>query len=453
MNKDLDMARRLASAVEQAGGRAYYVGGFVRDAVLHRDNKDIDIEIHGLIPEQLEAILDSLGERTVMGASFGVYGLKHYGLDIAMPRSETKNGRGHRDFTICVDPFLGTEKAARRRDFTINAMMQDVLTGEIIDHFGGLDDLRNGVIRHVNDASFVEDPLRVLRAAQFAARFRFSVAPDTAALCSQMDLTELARERIMEELCKALLKAEKPSIFFDTLAGMHQLHDWFPEIEALIGVEQEAAHHPEGDVYTHTMLVLDQAAKLRDSAVYPLGLMLSALCHDFGKPLATKVIDGRIRAFDHENLGVPVASRFIARLSAEVRLHKYIANMVKLHMRPNSLFYMKSGKKAYMKLLDQSVEPGDLLLLAKADHCGRGGHENDYDKIEQTLQSALQAYRELMDMPAVRGEDLIKAGMKPGKTMGAALAYAHKLHLSGTCKDSALAQTLAYARELEKQNP
>ena len=111
------MARRLASAVEQAGGRAYYVGGFVRDAVLHRDNKDIDIEIHGLTPEQLEAILDSLGERTVMGASFGVYGLKHYGLDIAMPRSETKNGRGHRDFTICVDPFLGTEKAARRRDF------------------------------------------------------------------------------------------------------------------------------------------------------------------------------------------------------------------------------------------------------------------------------------------------------------------------------------------------
>jgi len=452
MNHDLEMARLLAAQAEQAGGRAYFVGGYVRDAVLHRENKDIDIEIHGLAPERLEAILDSLGERTVMGTSFGVYGLRHYGLDIAMPRSETKNGRGHRDFAICVDPFLGTKKAAQRRDFTINAMMQDVLTGEIIDHFGGLDDLRSGVIRHVSDASFVEDPLRVLRGAQFAARFGFALAPDTAALCARMDLTALAKERIMEELCKALLKAEKPSIFFDTLAGMGQLRDWFPEVEALIGVQQEPAHHPEGDVYTHTMLVLDQAAKLRTQAAYPLGLMLAALCHDFGKPQATKMIDGKIRAFDHENLGVPLAAQFIARLSAEVRLHKYVANMVRLHMRPNSLYYMKSGKKAYMKLLDQSIEPGDLLLLAKADHCGRGGHEDDYGEIEQTLQNALHAYRELMNAPAVRGEDLIREGMKPGKAMGAALAFAHQLHLRGISRENALAQTLAYVRELEKQN-
>ena len=314
MNKDLDMARRLASAVEQAGGRAYYVGGFVRDAVLHRDNKDIDIEIHCLIPEQLETILDSLGERTVMGASFGVYGLRHYDLDIAMPRSETKTGRGHRDFTVDVDPFLGTKKAAQRRDFTVNALMQDVLTLEIVDHFGGLEDLRQGVIRHVNDDTFIEDPLRVLRAAQFAARFGFSIAPETMSLCAGMDLTALASERIMEEMCKALLKARRPSVFFDILREMNQLHDWFPEVLSLIGVEQEAQFHPEGDVYTHTMLVLDQAAELRGRAVYPLGLMLSALCHDFGKVQATSVIDGRIRALGHENLGVPAAQAFICRL-------------------------------------------------------------------------------------------------------------------------------------------
>lgn len=447
MNRDLEMARRLAASVQEAGGRAYFVGGYVRDAVLHRENKDIDIEIHGLTPARLESILDSLGERTVMGASFGVYGLKHYDLDIAMPRSETKTGRGHRDFTVDVDPFLGTKKAAQRRDFTVNALMQDVLTLEIVDHFGGLEDLRQGVIRHVNDDTFIEDPLRVLRAAQFAARFGFSIAPETMSLCAGMDLTALASERIMEEMCKALLKARRPSVFFDILREMNQLHDWFPEVLSLIGVEQEAQFHPEGDVYTHTMLVLDQAAALRGRAVYPLGLMLSALCHDFGKVQATSVIDGRIRALGHENLGVPAAQAFICRLSSEVRLKKYVLNMVKLHMRPNALCYMHSGHYAYMKLLDESVEPSDLLLLARADHCGRTGHENDYDELEKTLSDALRRYQALMQQPFVRGEDLIRAGMKPGKAMGEALAFAHRQRLRGVPKDQALRNTLAAAHQ------
>ena len=447
MNRDLEMARRLAASVQEAGGRAYFVGGYVRDAVLHRENKDIDIEIHGLTPARLESILDSLGERTVMGASFGVYGLKHYDLDIAMPRSETKTGRGHRDFTVDVDPFLGTKKAAQRRDFTVNALMQDVLTLEIVDHFGGLEDLRQGVIRHVNDDTFIEDPLRVLRAAQFAARFGFSIAPETMSLCAGMDLTALASERIMEEMCKALLKARRPSVFFDILREMNQLHDWFPEVLSLIGVEQEAQFHPEGDVYTHTMLVLDQAAELRGRAVYPLGLMLSALCHDFGKVQATSVIDGRIRALGHENLGVPAAQAFICRLSSEVRLKKYVLNMVKLHMRPNALCYMHSGHYAYMKLLDESVEPSDLLLLARADHCGRTGHENDYDELEKTLSDALRRYQALMQQPFVRGEDLIRAGMKPGKAMGEALAFAHRQRLRGVPKDQALRNTLAAAHQ------
>ena len=450
MDKNLEMAKRLATAVAEAGGRAYFVGGFVRDYVMGQPCKDVDVEIHGLTPAQLEAILDTLGERTVMGVSFGVYGLRHYDLDIAMPRSETNTGRGHKDFTICVDPFLGTQKAAMRRDFTINAMMQDVLTGEIVDHFGGQEDLQKGIIRHVNDESFGEDPLRVLRAAQFAARFAFQVAPETVAICKGMDLTALAGERIMEELNKALLKASKPSIFFNVLREMEQLGHWFPEVEALIGVEQEARFHPEGDVYIHTMMVLDQAAGLRESAVYPRGLMLSALCHDFGKPETTKEIDGRIRAFGHEQAGVPLAQAFINRMNNEVRLKKYVENMVLLHMRPNALVHMKSGSKAYMKLFDLSVEPADLLLLAQADHCGRGGFGDDYDKIAQTLRQQLTAYQELMSQPEVKGEDLIQAGLKPGKAMGEAIAYAHKLHLSGVNKDAALVQTLAWLRDTNK---
>ena len=446
MNHDLEIARALAENVQAAGGRAYFVGGYVRDALLGQEGKDIDVEVHGIAPEQLEAILDKLGERTVMGASFGVYGLRHCGLDIAMPRQETKNGRGHKDFSVFVDPFLGTQKAARRRDFTINALMQDVLTGEVIDHFGGREDLKNGILRHVCDESFPEDPLRALRAAQFAARFHFRLHPETTALCASMDLTTLASERIIGELNKALLKSDRPSVFFDVLRSMNHLDFWFPEIQALIDVEQEARYHPEGDVYTHTMLVLDQAAQLRNQAKWPFGLMFSALCHDLGKPQATAVIDGRIRAFGHETLGIAPAMALISRLTTESKLKKYVANMVELHMRPNSLYYMKSGQRAYMKLLDASIEPNDLLLLAKADHCGRGGHENDYGEIEETLRSMLGVYRELMNRPCVRGEDLIRAGIKPGKAMGEALAFAHRLHLQGVAKESALTQTLVFAK-------
>ncbi len=446
MNKDMEMAARLARAVADSGGRAYFVGGYVRDHLMGKQGKDVDIEVHGITPAQLESILDSLGERTMMGVSFGVYGLRHYDLDIAMPRSETKTGRGHRDFTVDVDPFLGTEKAARRRDFTINALMQDVLTGEVIDHYGGQEDLKKGIIRHVCDESFGEDPLRVLRAAQFAARFRFALAPETVALCSRMELSALAGERVMEELNKALLKADQPSIFFECLREMGQLGYWFPEVEALIAVQQEPRFHPEGDVFTHTMMVLNQAAALREKAANPRGLLLSALCHDFGKPQTTREQDGRIRSIGHEQAGVALAENFISRMNNEVRLKKYVANMVQLHMRPNALVAMGSGKKAYMKLFDEAQEPADLLLLAEADHKGCGTMQ-DYQGHQVRLQTMLEAYQELMKHPAVSGEDLIAAGVKPGKLMGQAIAYAHKLHLSGVEHQTALVQTLAWLRE------
>ena len=136
------MAHAIAEAVASRGGRAYYVGGFVRDALLGRENKDVDMEVHGIAPAELEEILDSLGQRMTIGESFGIYGLKGVELDIAMPRKEEARGMGHRDFQVYVDPFIGTEAAARRRDFTFNALMQDVLTGEIVDHFGGREDLQ-----------------------------------------------------------------------------------------------------------------------------------------------------------------------------------------------------------------------------------------------------------------------------------------------------------------------
>ena len=232
------MAQEVARRVAAAGGRTYYVGGFVRDALMGRENKDVDIEVHGITPQTLASILDGLGSRMNIGESFGIFGLRGFDLDIAMPRKESVRGRGHRDFEIIVDPFIGVEGAARRRDFTVNAMMQDVLTGEILDPFGGKEDLERGTIRHVSDARFAEDPLRVLRGAQFAARFGFRMAEETISLCAAMELSQLSGERIEGELKKALLKAEKPSVFFEVLRQMNQLDVWFPELKALIGVPQ-----------------------------------------------------------------------------------------------------------------------------------------------------------------------------------------------------------------------
>jgi tRNA nucleotidyltransferase (CCA-adding enzyme) len=176
-------AHEIAEYVSRAGGRTFYVGGFVRDRILGIDNKDVDIEVHGIAPEELFTILEKVGEPLAYGKSFGVFALKGEDIDIAMPRRERAVGKGHRDFEIDVDPFIGTEQAARRRDFTMNALMEDVLTGEIIDHFGGQQDLKDGIIRHIDPVTFVEDPLRVLRGAQFAARFKFAIADETAELC------------------------------------------------------------------------------------------------------------------------------------------------------------------------------------------------------------------------------------------------------------------------------
>ena len=451
LTDNLKMAELVAERVSDAGGRVYYVGGFVRDGILGKENKDVDIEVHGISCEQLEKILGSIGSKTKMGASFGIFGLKGYGIDIAMPRTEKATGRGHKDFEVFVDPFIGPKKAAERRDFTMNALMQDVLTGEILDYFGGIKDLRDGIIRHVNDESFAEDPLRVLRAAQFAARFNFEIADETARLCSGMGLSSLSRERIMGELEKALLKAEKPSVFFEELRKMNQLSYWFPELEALIAVPQDPKHHPEGDVWNHTMLTLDCAAKLREAAVNKTGYMISALCHDFGKAVATEFVNGGIHAYMHEYKGLELIRNFVGRLSKENALMKYVLNMAELHMRPNMMVHQHSSDKAFMRMFDSSVEPDDLLLLAEADYHGSKGLGN-YDEIKSVLKEKLEIYRELMAKPYVQGADLVAAGMSPGPEFREALDYAHKLRLAGIEKELALKQTLGLVKTSKGRN-
>lgn len=444
--KDLQMTRQIARLAAEQGGRAYFVGGYVRDHLAGRDNKDIDVEIHGLTPKQAEALLDSLGTRLTIGESFGIYGLRGYHVDIALPRKETLRGVGHRDFDVCVDPFIGTEKAAKRRDFTVNAMMQDVLSGEILDHFGGREDLKKGIIRHVSGETFAEDPLRVLRGAQFAARFGFSVAEETVVLCASMELCHLPRERITEELKKALLKAEQPSIFFEILRQMGHLSYWFPELEALIGIEQNPRHHAEGDVWTHTMMVVDQAAKLRQRAENPFGFMLAAVTHDFGKAICTEEIGGVIHAYEHETKGLPLVEQFLKRLTGERKLRDYVCNLVQLHMKPFTVAAAGASVKSTNHMFDQAVDPEALICIAEADNRGKIS-DHPYVPYEDYLRERLEIYREYMARPCVMGRDLTEAGLQPGGNYSQLLAYAHKLHLAGIPKEQALKQVLAEARK------
>lgn len=415
-DRNAAMARRIAAAVAAAGGRTYYVGGFVRDRLMGLENKDIDIEVHGVPVSALAAILDGLGERTVMGASFGIMGLRHYDIDIAMPRSERATGRGHRDFEVFVDPFIGEEKAALRRDFTMNALMQDVLSGEILDFFDGRADLAAGRIRHVNDASFAEDPLRVFRAAQFAARFGFEVAGETTALCMGMRVDALAPERVMGELEKAMLKAARPSVFFGELKKMDRLSPWFEALAAL----------PENR-WRKTVSVLDAAADLRLRSRHPLDFMLSACCAGFD---------------------LDTAKGFLARLTQAVELTRYVLDMVQRRAELETCLAEDPGEAGWMALFDAARCPEDLILLTAA---ARAGAE-DWPEAQRRLESLLALYRKRMDRPFVMGRDLVAAGVRPGPDMGRALAYAHGLRLAGADKAEQLRGTLEWLERGEDGN-
>ena len=444
--QDMALSVALARRVRAAGGRAMYVGGMVRDALMGIACKDIDIEIYGLAPAQLRALLSELGDVVEKGASFGVYGLQHSDIDIAMPRRERATGAKHTDFDVSVDPNLPFEEATKRRDLTINAMMRDVLTGELIDLWGGREDLRRRIVRHVCDGTFQEDALRVFRAAQFAARLSAQVAPGTLRLCKDMDVSALSHERVFDELCKALLKAERPSVFFRVLRETDHLKEFFPEIQRCAGVPQNPAYHPEGDVFEHTMLVLDSAAALREQAQWPLGFMIAALTHDLGKLEATQIQpDGRITAYGHEVQGMALCEGQLRRLTNNKKLIEYAVNMMWLHMRPNMLAKAKSKKKKTRQMFDMSVCPEDLILLSRADATGK--QDEPYDPHNEAfLRERLADYRQVLTRPMVTGQDLIEAGLRPGPRFSVYLSRARMLHFSGLTRERALAQVLAEAR-------
>lgn len=458
------MAIQIAKKVKEVGGIAYFVGGYVRDSILDIPNKDIDIEIHGIKPEILKNILSELGDIQTIGNAFGIYNLKGYDLDIALPRKERCIGTGHKDFEVYVDPYIGTHAAARRRDFTINALMKNILTGEIIDEFNGLNDLKNHIIRHVDSSTFREDSLRVLRACQFAARFNFKIASETINLCKTMDLSTIPKERIAGELSKALLKAKKPSVFFNSLYECEQTK-WFKEVYALKGIKQDSEYHPEGDVYMHTMSVLDQAGGLFPTGIDNpdryLPFMLSALCHDFGKVNTTEINSkGRLCALNHEITGIPIANDFLGRIYNNKGFIKYVDNMIKYHMKAHSCFNNRSKTKTTNLMFDKLLYPKDFILLVYADSTGHDLDNLDNRQFNMFLEKAMTEsgfltdryldYGKRISESHITAEDLINIGLKPSPLFKIILDKAWGMHLKGIKKEHVLKQVADILTENNK---
>jgi tRNA nucleotidyltransferase (CCA-adding enzyme) len=446
-----DLALAIASAVRAEGGRALVVGGWVRDQLLGRTPKDLDLEVFKLPADRLRSLLEGFGQVETVGESFAVY--KIGDLDVSLPRRDSKIGRGHKGFAVTGDETLSIEEAARRRDFTINAISQDPLTGEILDPFQGRADLDRRCLRAVDPARFGDDSLRVLRALQFAARFELTVDEGTRALCRSIPLNDLPAERVWGEMEKLLLQAHRPSIGLALALDLGVVQTLWPELEALVGCPQEPEWHPEGDVWVHTLMVVDEARRRIDDLDRgrASAIMLGAICHDLGKPATTAVIDGRIRSPGHEEGGVAPATVFLDRLNIYTLdgydTRRTVLGLVAHHLKPGAF------KKSVTPVTDGAfrrlalkVDLELLARLASADCHGRTG-TFDCSAMDWFLERARAlGVEHAAPPPVVLGRHLIDLGVTPGPQMGELLRRIYERQLDGEIRT--LEDGLKIARQM-----
>jgi tRNA nucleotidyltransferase (CCA-adding enzyme) len=457
---------KLCEAVRQTGGRALLVGGWVRDFLRHHETLDYDIEVYGIEPERLRELLARQGRVDAVGEAFTVYKVKlrddgnRFVVDVSLPRRESKTGPGHRGFLVEGDPSMSFEEAARRRDFTINSMMYDPLTGEYLDYFGGRQDLQRGIIHVVDPATFVEDSLRVLRAMQFAARFEFTIDPSTIELCRTIELSDLPAERVWGEVEKWLLQSKRPSLGLQAARDLGIVEKLWPEVRHLIDCPQDEKFHPEGDVFTHTGMTLDEARKMIGDLSRPkqITVMLAALVHDFGKPLTTRYEKEFIASHNHERAGVAAAESFLDRLKIFTFDHydvrAQVLALVKAHLTPirwfESQFAGADITDGMFRRLALKLEPDLLYRIELASRLGRGG---DCTPIaEEWFRARVRelGVEEKAPEPLLKGRHILEFGLEPGPRIGEILREVYELQLDGVV--STLDDAIAAAREIINRN-
>ena len=439
----------ISQVLKRHHAKAMVVGGSVRDHFLELPSKDYDIEVYGLeTMDELEEILSSFGSVNLVGKSFGVLKFVHNGeeYDFSFPRQESKVTKGHKGFEVEVDGSLDFKMAAKRRDFTVNALGYAIEEKHFIDPFGGLDDIKKKQLRHIDDETFIEDPLRVYRAVQFCARFSFTLSDETKILCKKMVskgmLEELPKERVYLEWTKLLLKSPKPSQGFELMRELGILEHYFPELYALIGISQSPKWHPEGDVWVHTMMVLDEMAYLCreecscvDTEKQILTFLFAALCHDLGKAVSTTVdVEGNVRSIGHEHTGLDLTKRLMYRLTDEHDFIESLLPLVEHHLKPSQFYTANSGSKAIRKLATK-VNIEELVCVAKADFLGRTTEEalsRNYKAGEWLLKKAseLKVKTKPLDR-LLQGRDLIDLGLVPSPEFKIILDEVYDLQLEG----------------------
>jgi tRNA nucleotidyltransferase (CCA-adding enzyme) len=433
---------KIAEAVKAAGGRALLVGGSVRDEVLGKESKDFDLEIYGIQPDTLEKLVHTFGKVDSVGKAFGILKITDGGMDIdvSIPRRDSKVREGHKGFLVDTDPNMSIKEAGRRRDFTFNALSKDPLTAEIFDPFNGVEDLRTRTLRVTDPELFKDDPLRVMRGAQFIGRFGLRPDQRSMKLFQEIvpSLHELPKERMCEEWNKLLLKSERPSLALQALFDMGVIESLYPELVALSGTPQEFDWHPEGDVWTHTLMVVDSAKDV--CRIERLGkdesqvVMMAALCHDLGKPTTTEFKDGRIKSQGHEPAGAEPTKVFLRKIGASKELEQKIVPLVKEHLWPGTMYRKHlAGEEVapgVFRRLAKRIWPAtiaELTYVAESDNRGRGPFPDSKNPDQFVLPEPYEAGRWVREearrlgvekeipKPILFGRDLLKLGFKAGR--------------------------------------
>ncbi len=455
MKGELELPADLRAMLEALRGaaRPRLVGGGVRDWLLGGEAKDFDVEVGGVTFEQLHRLLAPFGATDVVGRSFGVIKVRSRAsgaeYDFSLPRRESKTGGGHRGFAVEPDPELSDAEAAARRDFTVNAIALDPFTGELIDPHGGQRDLAARVLRHTGPA-FAEDPLRVLRAFQLAARLDFALAPETAALGRRIADTfaELPAERVWGEWEKWATKAVRPSRGLAVLEETGWLAH-FPEVAALRGTPQEPEWHPEGDVFDHTGHCLDalaaQPAWRKAASPTRRRLMFAVLAHDFGKPATT--VRGEKRGRErwlspgHEAAGAAPARNFLRRLGAPLELDDPVSALVVNHLAHH---HGAGGPTdSAVRRLARRLAPATIDELAAVMRADADGRPPLRTPEVHAMIDALTARARALELeasaprPILLGRHLIAAGLKPGPKFTPLLDAAFEAQLDGAFADEA----------------
>ncbi len=445
---------KLAEAVKAIGGRALLVGGSVRDEVLGTSSKDFDLEIYRVQPEDLEKLVHKFGKVDSVGKAFGILKITDGGMDIdvSIPRRDSKVHEGHKGFQVDTDPSMSIKEAGRRRDFTFNALSKDPLTGEIFDPFNGVEDLRTRTLRVTDPELFKDDPLRLMRGAQFIGRFGLKPDADSMQLFREMvpSLRELPKERMFEEWNKLLLKSERPSLALQSLMDMGVIESLYPELLAMRGTPQEFEWHPEGDVWVHTLMVVDAAKdvckyeKLRKDEAHVV--MMAALCHDLGKPETTEFKDGRTRAQGHEPAGEEPTKLFLKKIGASKELEQKVVPLVKEHLWPGTTYrkFLK-GEEVHpgaFRRLAKRLWPAtiaELTYVSESDNQGRGPFQDTKQKNQFLLPEPYEAGKWVreearrlgvekeMPKPILFGRDLIKLGFTAGRAFWEPIHFSERL--------------------------